>query len=375
MRVHGLWTAGRYTEGLAEGERLLAEASALEVRPLDAEARSLLGVLEVQLDHFERAETLFRRVFLDAGAIGLDELAARAAIDLVRVVGVFRGRPAEGLQWALAAEVFVQRLAQERGLLGAGLLHHKAMVIRAQGDFGAALADNERALAIREEVLGPSHPEVATSLNAVANVQRDRGNYDEASSALQRALEIREEALGPDHPAVATTLNDLALVEQMRGKYAEAQAFFERALGLVEATYGADSLDAARTLNNLGRVHHMRGDYDAAQRLLERALEIRERRLDRHHLDIATSLQYLGLLHLVRGDRLRARELLERVMAIRQRHMDDIEPGDPQYPRQPRDRVLSHRRARTGARHARAGARHAAGQVRAQARDRRPLAA
>ena len=326
MRVHGLWIAGRYQEGLAEGERLLAEVEPLGYRPLDAEARALFGVLEIQLNHSDRAETTFRRAFLDAGSIGLDELAAVAAVHLVEVVGVRRARPGEGLQWALAAEVFIHRLAQERGLLGASLLHHKAMVVRIQGDYEEALAHNERALAIREDVLGPSHPEVAASLNAVANVQRDRGQYDQALAALQRALEIRQEALGPDHPAVAVTLNDLALLEQSRGNYGESQSYFERALKLMEATYGADSLDVAKTLNNLGRVHHMRGNYGDAQDLLERALAIRERRLDPHHLDLATSLQYLGLLHLVRGDRLRARDLLERVLAIRQRHMDASNP-------------------------------------------------
>ncbi len=326
QRVHGLWTAGRYQEGLAAGERLLADVELLAYRPLDAEVRVLFGQLEVQLSHIDHAEATFRRAFVDAGSIGLDELAAEAAVQLVDIVGVRRSRPVEGLQWALAAEVFVQRLAQERGLLGASLRHHQGMVIRTQGDYDAALADNERALAIREEVLGPSHPEVAASLNAVANVQRDRGQFDQASAALRRALEIRQEALGPDHPAVATALNDLAVLEQSRGKYAEAQSYFERALRLMEATYGADSLDVAKTLNNLGRVQHMSGNYGAAQDHLERALAIRERRLDPNHLDIATSLQYLGLLHLVRGDRLRARDLLERVLGIRQRHMDASNP-------------------------------------------------
>jgi len=102
MRVHGLWTAGRYQEGLADGERLLADVEGLGYRPLDAEARALLGVLEIQLNLSDRAEATFRRAFLDAGAIGLDELAAAAAVDLIKVVGVLRTRPGEGLQWALA---------------------------------------------------------------------------------------------------------------------------------------------------------------------------------------------------------------------------------------------------------------------------------
>src|SRR5690348_5044572 len=40
----------------------------------------------------------------------------------------------------------------------------------------------------------------------------ERGQYVEAMSLCQRALEIRERLLGPDHPDVATSLNDLAVL-------------------------------------------------------------------------------------------------------------------------------------------------------------------
>ncbi len=326
MRIHGLWIAGRYKQAFTRIEGLLATAEGLGYRPLETEARALFANVAMHLDHFERAEDAFQRVYIDAGALGRDEVAADAAVQLVRLVGVLRQRPAEGRQWALSADLFVRRLGQEQGLLGARLLSHRALVMRREGNFDESLAAQERALAIRETLLGRDHPEVATSLSHVANIQRDQGETAAALVALERALAIREQAFGPDHPTVAAALNDLALLQQVRGKYAEAQALLERALGLAEAAWEPDGLDAATILNNLGRVQHMRGNYGEAEPLLERALAIRERRLGPDDLDLATSLQYLGLLYMVRGDRPRARDMLERCLAIRARHLDASNP-------------------------------------------------
>jgi CHAT domain-containing protein len=70
----------------------------------------------------------------------------------------------------------------------------------------------ERALAIREKVLGKEHPDVASSLNNLAYLYQAQGNYSQAEPLYQRALAILEKVLGNEHPLVATTLNNLALL-------------------------------------------------------------------------------------------------------------------------------------------------------------------
>jgi hypothetical protein len=57
-----------------------------------------------------------------------------------------------------------------------------------------------RALAIREKVLGPDHPDTAQSINNLALVLYAKGDYAGAEPLLRRALAIREKALGPNHP-------------------------------------------------------------------------------------------------------------------------------------------------------------------------------
>jgi tetratricopeptide (TPR) repeat protein len=81
----------------------------------------------------------------------------------------------------------------------------------------------QRALAIREQALGPSHPDVAESLNNLAMIHYYRGMYEQAEPLYQHALSIREQVLGPQHHDTAQSLNNLANLYRNQGKYAQAE--------------------------------------------------------------------------------------------------------------------------------------------------------
>ena len=80
-----------------------------------------------------------------------------------------------------------------------------------------------RARAIREEQLGPTHPQTATNLNNLANLYYNQGKYEQAEPLYQQALSIYEEQLGPTHPRTASSLNSLALLYWNQGKYEQAE--------------------------------------------------------------------------------------------------------------------------------------------------------
>ena len=50
---------------------------------------------------------------------------------------------------------------------------------------------------------------MARDLNNLALVYGDQGKYSEAEGLFKRALVIREQALGTSHPDVGQTLNNL----------------------------------------------------------------------------------------------------------------------------------------------------------------------
>jgi len=64
-------------------------------------------------------------------------------------------------------------------------------------------------LEIREEILGPKHPKVASSLNDVAELCHKVQRNKEAERLYQRALQIREEVFGPDHPFTKSIRDNL----------------------------------------------------------------------------------------------------------------------------------------------------------------------
>jgi len=71
----------------------------------------------------------------------------------------------------------------------------------------------ERALAIFEAVLGPEHPDTATSLSNLAVLCANEEDFEEAARLMRRALEIREAKLGPEHPDTQSSRQSLANIE------------------------------------------------------------------------------------------------------------------------------------------------------------------
>ncbi len=69
-----------------------------------------------------------------------------------------------------------------------------------QGDYEQTLPLYQRALAIREKVLGAEHPHTALSLNNLGLLYEDQGQFEQALPLLERAVEIWEKSLGQTHP-------------------------------------------------------------------------------------------------------------------------------------------------------------------------------
>ena len=63
-------------------------------------------------------------------------------------------------------------------------------------------------------MLVPEHPETARSVSHLAALLKDEGDLAAARPLYERALAIREKVLGPEHPDTATSLNNLAALLQ-----------------------------------------------------------------------------------------------------------------------------------------------------------------
>jgi tetratricopeptide (TPR) repeat protein len=130
----------------------------------------------------------------------------------------------------------------------------------------------KRSLTIREKALGLDHPDVAESLNDLAEFYRVQGRYADAEALFKRSLAIWQKVLGPYHPNVAASLNNLAVLYGNEGRNSEAESLYKRSLAIREKALGADHPDVAALLNNLAMLYRNQGRYSDAMPIVQRTI-------------------------------------------------------------------------------------------------------
>jgi CHAT domain-containing protein/Tfp pilus assembly protein PilF len=186
------------------------------------------------------------------------------------------------------------------------------------GEYAEAGALAQRALELREAILGRAHPEVADCLELLSSIHLSQGGHERAEPLLLRSLDIREAASGKNHLDVAYTLSNLAHLYENQGQYARAQPLYERALAILEAALGVNHSDVAFALSNLAGLYKDQGQYARAQPLYERALVILEAALGENHPEVAFVLNNHANLYLDQQQYAQAEALIMRALAIRE---------------------------------------------------------
>jgi tetratricopeptide (TPR) repeat protein len=315
-RAGNLERTGRYDQGLALARSTLAQAETLAWPPLTAAARYRLGSLLQEAGAHAEAEAMLQDAYFEATEGVATEVAFEAAMALVRVVGPDSTRLVDARRWTRHAEAALTSIHDDEGLRRAGLLDYLADACAYAGAHDEAKALHEQALPVYERVLGPDHPDVATSLNSLAVVYARIGAHEEAKALFERALAIYERTLGSDHPHVAGTLANLAIVHLNLGARDEAMRASERSLAIFEAALGPDHSKVATILNTLGVLHEAAGAYEEAEAFDERALAIWERTLGPDDPQAASSLVNLASVHHRMGDYEEANARFQRALTI-----------------------------------------------------------
>jgi hypothetical protein len=123
-------------------------------------------------------------------------------------------------------------------------------VLRNPAKLAEAQEEFERALAGRERVLGPEHPDVLATRNSLASVLAQRGMLAEAEGEFRGLVELQGRVLGPEHPDVLATRNNLASVLAQQHNLVEAETEFRAVLRVRQLVLGSEHPDtlATRTL-------------------------------------------------------------------------------------------------------------------------------
>ena len=320
--------AGKFADGLALASATAVAADATGHRPLIAEARLRLGELHSRASEFPSAEAALMAALWAAEAGRHDEAAAATWTELVRL-GVRQGRFVDAERAAERAGAAVARLggdptlaASARGLDGVAeaRLANELGSLAFHNDRGPeAVTRYERALALREQVLGADHPDTLSTLANLGNALFKADRIDEAIAATERALRLREEVLGPDHPDVATTLNNLGVIYRTVQRTDDAIAAYDRAIAIWRAALGPDNPTVVNAILNLANIHLDREQPARAQPLLEEAVAITKRTLPEDNPLRLTALNNLGGFYSHVGQTDRAEQILRESLAVRER--------------------------------------------------------
>lgn len=359
---------GRSREAMAPAQQLVQTATGLGYAPALAEALFFRGSVENAAGKHKAAEQTWHRAAEVAQEGGHDEMAARAWMGLVFLVGRRKVDFEQGAQWGRYAAAALKRIggspeleAKLEGHLG-GLAQAQDQYDDARAHYGRAItmweasfgkdhlgsssfwnnlgalekevgsvdkarAHFERSLAIKERALGVDHPDIALSVYNLGALLAGSAQYEAAMPLFERALAIQTRALGAEHPRLAHFLGGIGVVHKALGRFEAAEAVYKRALAIFEKAQGPEHPNLARPLTNLGNLALMRKRLDDAERYYRRALQVREKALGKQHSSVGRSVRKLGNLALERGNAQEARRYLERALAISEARLGRDHPS------------------------------------------------
>lgn len=139
-------------------------------------------------------------------------------------------------------------------------------------DFEPALAQLERARALRTGELGDENPDTLATWNNLGVVQRDAGRVEDAAAAFERVLAAAPRVLGPDHPDTLAVMNNLAALRSRQGRLDEAHGLYLQTLAARKRLLGPDDPDTLLSAQNLATCLLELRRYEEARGILADAL-------------------------------------------------------------------------------------------------------
>lgn len=329
--------AGKPQQAVAALRRLLAEQD----QPSEARAKSLSEL--ARACHAAQQADEEREQLLAAIALRrqLAEGQASAEVaELLERVGVREdadGRPAQAERaWREAAELLetvCSRAAasdRDRARQATDLQVLQSVYQRLQ-DWRGALRVGQRLLAYRQDALPATDPAIFRAQAAIGALQAKLGDYPAARRALEPALAFWRRQHPRPGPELAGTLNNLAEVDRATGNFARAKQLFAEALPLLESLLEADDVKLAEAHSNLASVLSALGQYKPA---LDHYLAAEGICRQRRHASsarveevLSTALLNLAALYKSQRQFAEAAEYCGQALELRRRRLAADSPG------------------------------------------------
>ncbi|MEM7350331.1 MAG: serine/threonine-protein kinase [Acidobacteriota bacterium] len=160
-------------------------------------------------------------------------------------------------------------------------LQQQAIIESARGNHATAAQLNREALELHRKRYGRKHPTQIGTLNNLGAHLRRMDHFDEAEQVFEEAIALREEIFGPDHPDFFL-LNNLAGVRLRTGNYTSAEELYRKALAAFIERVGPDHRRVFFFELRIARARIHNGQAVEAEAELRRLMERWRAELDNH---------------------------------------------------------------------------------------------
>jgi serine/threonine protein kinase/tetratricopeptide (TPR) repeat protein len=333
-------TASRNAEKVAREQALVAEKQARDEAAIGKAASERASRAERQAiadrdaaTASRNAEKLAREQALTAEKVARDEASISKAVsdflqnDLLRQADSrTQGEATTTANPDLKVREALDRAAEKVGtrfkdqpLTEAAVRDVIGSTYRGVGDAAKAVLHLERALELRQPLLGPEHPDTLTSMQNLAIAYHGQGKYVAAAALSAQTLEIRKRVLGAEHADTLISMNRLANTYHRQGKTAEAAALHVQTLEIRKRVLGAEHHDTLTSTSNLANVYLAQGKYAEAATLYAQTWEMGKRVLSAEHPDTVLWMDNLAGAYGAQGKTAEAAALKAQTLEIRKR--------------------------------------------------------
>ncbi|UCG11690.1 MAG: tetratricopeptide repeat protein [Deltaproteobacteria bacterium] len=142
-----------------------------------------------------------------------------------------------------------------------------------------------------------------------------QGLLSRAASVAEEALEFAENTFEADHPNIAQSLDNMAQINYSLGRHAEKLLFEQTLFGMEKEAPRADLNDCQPSLENIVLSNVAKHKYAEAEYLFKRALQIKAKTLLPDHPQIAESQRNIAELYESQGKYSQSESLLRSIQA------------------------------------------------------------
>lgn len=166
------------------------------------------------------------------------------------------------------------------------------------GDYDQAVREQLEQLALRRELFGEEHSQVAETLADLGAAYLEKDDNEQAEQFMDRAESMYRRLFGDRHPHIVNCLLRRGDLARLKGDQAAATAFLQEAETLARDLLGERHPLTGNVISKIAILHRNKGEYDLSEKRFKEVLRIRRDNLGEKHPYVAFCLDSLGYLQL-----------------------------------------------------------------------------